>query len=545
MSKHVRILVAVLALVLAHTTIGVCQWGDGKDAYETGVAALSRGYLDMALRCFQMVMEYSPDSSYAPAACTTAIVVYLGQAKACDLVAEALRRGSGNAPGEQGQQFLDAAGALVAEKQELVAGLATSYDLLRRRFADTAVTLRLGFPDIARNIEPVREDLADLENGKWIPLLLLGGLEDQVRMLSVYADLLVITGVDLVDHPLEEWLGLGSQVERLVVKEAFYYQVGSLFAREGQREQAIDALQLVIQATEYESHSTLRAAAAALLADMGASDASPSQEDELVALPPASPPAQPGDVTSVLFDQTRLITRPTGESDCEISGTDWFGCSDLQALLRSNGCATASLETELIILPDLVGYDVFAILATDHNRPYSMVEIWAILLYVEQGGGLLLCESTWQGSQTREFTVGAIAGFFGVDFAGNGMIREAATGEEGPGVVEIPDLVSHPVTDGVTRFTVVEAGFLSETGPAQILARSSVESWFDDSTVTPLGLQEAGEPAGPLPVLAVLEYGEGRIAFLGDGMLFTNYWLSETGNRTLALNLFKWLSGGS
>ena len=544
MSKHVWILLAVLALVLAHTTIGVCQWGDGKDAYETGVAALSRGYLDMALRCFQMVMEYSPDSSYAPAACTTAIVVYLGQAKACDLVAEALRRGSGNAPGEQGQQFLDAAGALVAEKQELVAGLATSYDLLRRRFADMAVTLRLGFPDIARNIEPVREDLADLENGKWIPLLLLGGLEDQVRMLSVYADLLVITGVDLVDHPLEEWLGLGSQVERLVVKEAFYYQVGSLFAREGQREQAIDALQRVLQATEYEPYSKLRTDAAALLADMGAGEAAPSQDEGLPAPRPVSPTAQPGEVISFLFDQTRPIIRPTGESNCEISGTDWFGCSDLQALLRSNGCDTASLETELIILPDLVGYDVVAILATDHNEPYSLVEIWAILLYVEQGGGLLLCESTWQGPQTREFTVGAIAGFFGVDFAGNGMIREAVE-DQGPGVVEVSDLVSHPVTGGVTRFTAVETGFLSETGPAQILARSSIESWFDDSTIAPLGLHEADEPAGPLPVLAVLEYGEGRIAFLGDGMLFTNYWLSETGNRTLALNLFKWLSGGS
>lgn len=528
---------AVCAFILSPASAQVLT---DKELYDTGVLALSKGFVDVALRSFEMVVQRYPASTYAAAACATQIGVLLGHVQANLLLRDVLKTGASKAPHERQADFAGAIAALNEEQASLASRLAASYRAFTAAYDDELVTLRIVFLDISRNLDAVRDDLEKLERGFWIPWLLLTGLIDQVQLMQTFADLLSITGETFSSRSLAEWLG-SDPVERLLSKRHFYFHLGEIFAAVGDRELAIDALQRVVRLTQFEPASDLRAEAIARLGAMGekplAGDSAGRTGSQTTG--PRSP--LPGRI-SILFDETRLVARPTGEKNCSISELAWYGCSDLAALLRGGGYDVASLRSSPIIYQDLAAHNVLAILTTDHNYPYSFIEVLAIALFVEQGGGLLVCESTWQGRAKRDYTVGALARFFGADFIGNGMIRDVAE-QSGEGVVAISDLISHPVTEGVSGFLLVEAAVIDVPGPATVVAYSSATSWFDDATLPGRGVKEAREPAGPLPVLATMEFGKGRIVFLADGMMFTNGWLSKADARRLALNIFTWLSG--
>ena len=53
--------------------------------------------------------------------------------------------------------------------------------------------------------------------------------------------------------------------------------------------------------------------------------------------------------------------------------------------------------------------------------------------------------------------------------------------------------------------------------------------------------KDADEITGLFPVLSVMDYGEGRIVFIGDKGLFMNCWLDKLDNEELGLNIVKWL----
>jgi len=61
----------------------------------------------------------------------------------------------------------------------------------------------------------------------------------------------------------------------------------------------------------------------------------------------------------------------------------------------------------------------------------------------------------------------------------------------------------------------------------------------DDDTVSTKGYYNAGDYP---PVLAVSEFGEGRVVCIGDGSLFRNRFINEFYNKQLVLNIVDWLS---
>lgn len=532
-------LILFLVVVLCACLAGA-QTPRDQEIYETGVLALADGrHIEWALNFFDMLLENHPDSRYAPAACVTKIGIYLGHIRANRMLIDTLRKGFEQAPAETRSRYTSTINYLEEQKAHYLAELEESYEIYNLKYAEAVVSLQLGFRDITGDLAAVREALDKLGSGGWIPIII--SPFQHVRLFYTYSDLLEITGVDFSDRTLESWLQ-GERIERLLVKEAFYFQLGSLFAKEERPGLAVDALQRVVRLTQYQPYSELREKAISLLEALG--EIPDTGEGKAPQEPPGASPQEPsptGERPSILFDETRLVTRPTGEKNNQISSLTWYGCSDLGAHLRANGFDTAILEGRPIMLEELIQYDVFAILTTDHNYPYSFIEVLAIAAYVEQGGSLLVCESTWRGNQQRNHTVGVLAYLFGVGFIGNGHIYDPVYTQQ-ENAVEIHDIIPHPITEHVSKISLVEAAYLNPTGPATVLARSSAASWFDDSRMQKTGEREEGEPSGPLPVLAVLEFGKGRVVFLVDGMLFTNAWLNELDNRKLALNIFEWLS---
>ncbi|TFH48099.1 MAG: hypothetical protein E4G89_06825 [Methanothrix sp.] len=505
--------------------------------YETGVLALADGrHIDWALNFFDMLLENHPDSRYAPAACVTKLGIYLGHMRANRVLIDTLMTGSELAPTETRSSYTSAISSLEEQNAHYLNDLEESYELYDSKYSEVVVSLQLGFRDISGDIAAVREDLGKLGGGSWIPLII--SPFQHVRLLYTYSSLLEITGVDFSDRSLESWLQ-GEDVERVLVKEAFFFQLGSLFSAEGRQELAVDALQQVVHFTQYQLYSEFRAEAIALLEDMGVipdTNGDGSPKDSPGSSPREASPT--GERPSILFDETRLVIRPTGEKNSRISDLSWYGCSDLAALLRTNGFDVGSLDSGLITFSELARYDTFAILTTDHNYPYSFIEVLAIAAYVEAGGGLLICESTWSGGQQRDYTAGYLASDFGVGFIGNGLIVDL---RQTPGVVQIDHTVPHDMTEGVTSFSLVEAAYLDVIGRSTALAYSPADSWFDISIMPKKGEKEDGEPGGSLPVLAALDAGEGRVVFLADGMLLANGWLDDMDNTQLALNIFAWL----
>jgi|GEM_PF-1303814 hypothetical protein len=509
-----------------------------QEIYETSVLALADGrHIEWALNFFDMLLESHPDSRYAPAACVTKIGIYLGHIRANRMLIDTLMAGSELAPAEKRSSYTSAIDSLTEQKIHYLAELENDYAVYNLKYAESTVSLQLGFRDITGDLEAVREALDKLGRGGWVPLII--SPFQHVQLFYTYSDLLEITGVDFSDRTLESWLQ-GGAIERLLVKEAFFYQLGFLFAKEERPGLAVDALQRVVRLTQYQPYSELRGKAIALLEDMGVTPDT-SEDSAPQESPGASPQesAPTGERPSILFDETRLVTRPTGEKNNQISSLTWYGCSDLAALLRTNGFEIDSLNSGLITFGELAQYDIFAILTTDHNYPYSLIEMLAIVAYVEQGGSLLICESTWSGNQQRDYTVGYLASFFGIGFIGNGRIFDLRHTQ---GTVQIDHTIPHPITEGISSFSLVEAAYLDTTDQATILAYSPTDSWFDSSSMPEAGVKEDGEPSGPLPVLAALDVGKGKVVFLADGMLFTNGWLNDLNNNQLALNIFDWLT---
>ena len=254
----------------------------------------------------------------------------------------------------------------------------------------------------------------------------------------------------------------------------------------------------------------------------------------------------------ILFDETRLLKR-TADSYKEGSGyefaigeTAWYGASTFAQILRDQGYEVRALKDRPITPTALTGVDVLVILEpyNDVTPPYSSFEIQAISEFVKNGGGLFLAERSWRGSEGSSGGVDVIARAFGVSFKGNGEIDDP-TDHFGDKLhtIKISRLEKHPITEGVGSYYFDRASYLDVLGNAEVVAFSDVDSWFDQFSSDNWGdhKRQPGEKTGPFPVLAVMNYGDGRIVFAGNGIIMMNGWIDDLDDKKLALNIIDWL----
>ena len=263
----------------------------------------------------------------------------------------------------------------------------------------------------------------------------------------------------------------------------------------------------------------------------------------------------------VLFDETRLHEHygPNDEGYYnQLSETAWYGGSDFADALKDEGYSVSTISYKPITYDKLKSYDIFVMLSNDDD--YSDSEVDAIEEFVKTGGGLFLVRDAWgEKLASTDHATNKVAQRFGVSFAKNGNIYDATDQyRPGPacgGRIIISDIESHAVTNGISSFCIVDGTYIKDTGASKVLAYSDSDAWFDDAWYGPFGLdgnceEDNDEISGPFPVLSVMDYGLGKIVFIGDGELFTNVWFLKAStnawfldDKQLGLNIVDWLAG--
>jgi len=179
--------------------------------------------------------------------------------------------------------------------------------------------------------------------------------------------------------------------------------------------------------------------------------------------------------------------------------------------VRSEEAVDYNLTPEILATCDLV-------VIAGRARRYSQIEARQLTSWVKAGGRVLVLAGF--GGPAESPQLGKLTVAFGIRPS-----ADRSTGE--PEVIR--DWVVHPVTRDVRAATAARGAFLEVQAPAQVLARLEGR-----------------------PVVAVAEYGRGRVAVLYSYQLWANGPADKAAtyaeidledNRKLAYQLFDWLAG--
>lgn len=197
--------------------------------------------------------------------------------------------------------------------------------------------------------------------------------------------------------------------------------------------------------------------------------------------------------------------------------------SQLGKLLRENGFDVEPY-TEYMILPRKLKEASAIVFGCPNSSKLRPPEIDTLKRFVKEGGGLMLL-SLSGGDRGLMNNMSMVSKEFGIVFE-NTAVKDARNNAGMPTMPIIRDIVPHPVTQNVAEIVMSAACTLRVSSPAMALALTSA----------------VADPASQ-PVLAVAEYGEGRVICIGTYEVFRSGGLKNKGNRTLALNAFRWLCG--
>lgn len=248
------------------------------------------------------------------------------------------------------------------------------------------------------------------------------------------------------------------------------------------------------------------------------------------------------DNPKVLFDDSKTYMDLYG-----LYSLGYFGMSSFANLLEANGFSVSKLPDRPITPEKLKGYDVLIIMSPGSN--YTDEEINSIKDFVNNGGGLYLVGNSWgveDGDQN--FAFNKISRSFGVDFASHVIVTDNKNFLVYPQFVKTTDIRSSPITNNVSEFYYLVGTYIKNPGNSTVLAYTSSDSWADNTILSNEGFsttneeKESNEQKGPLPIISVMEYGKGKIVFMGSSGTFVNAWIYRSNGWKLSLNSVNWLS---
>jgi hypothetical protein len=247
------------------------------------------------------------------------------------------------------------------------------------------------------------------------------------------------------------------------------------------------------------------------------------------------------DSPQVLFDESG----PYGKF-YTIYNVETYGASSFAAMLEENGFNVSRLTDKPITADKLKGYNTLILMAPGRN--YTDEEVNSIKEFVGNGGGLFILGSNWgfdDGDET--FSYNKIARSFGVSFANNEILTDNQSFLIYPNFVKVTNITSNPITTNVPEYYHLMGTYIKDPGNSTILAYSSTSSWGDQGFITEghtqsNNVRDANETSGPLPVLSSMEYGKGKIVFMGSAGTFVNSFIYRSNGWKLELNAVNWLS---
>ena len=181
--------------------------------------------------------------------------------------------------------------------------------------------------------------------------------------------------------------------------------------------------------------------------------------------------------------------------------------------------------TEFMILAKNIKAAEVLVFGCPNSSKLRPAEIEVLTRYVKAGGGLFLL-SLSGGDRGLMNNLSKLSKTFGIEFD-NTAVKDERSNAGLPTMPFISNLMAHSCTEDVQDILYPSGCSLKVSGSAVTVASSS----------------DMADPANQ-PVIAVAEYGKGRVICAGSYEIFRKGGgLKHAGNKTFAINSLKWLSG--
>jgi hypothetical protein len=223
------------------------------------------------------------------------------------------------------------------------------------------------------------------------------------------------------------------------------------------------------------------------------------------------------------------------KEDFSTYNTDWNGASQIKNVAATEGYSTANIFS----MSDLSSHHKGTLVMLNPNASVGFTEadIRDIQSFVQNGGSLVLANDFGNAN--------AVLNGLGLSdtarFNGALLSDNVSKGVDQAHPL-ITDITSSSLTTGVKTLYFNYGTALNVSGSSvTVLARSDPTSYL--RTATGDNAPIAGS-TGAKPVLASVNYGQGRIILLSDPSVFINGMVSQADNQRLFTNLVANLTGG-
>jgi len=198
--------------------------------------------------------------------------------------------------------------------------------------------------------------------------------------------------------------------------------------------------------------------------------------------------------------------------------------STLGNLLTDNDLDVESYTEFMILAKNIKDAEVL-VFGCPNSSKLRPTEIDVLTRYVEDGGGLFLL-SLSGGDRGLMNNLSKLSKTFGIEFD-NTAVKDERSNAGLPTMPFVSNLIAHPCTEDVQDILYPSGCSLKVSGSAVAVASTS----------------EIADPANQ-PVIAVAEYGKGRVICSGSYEIFRKGGgLKHAGNKIFAINALRWLSG--
>jgi hypothetical protein len=225
----------------------------------------------------------------------------------------------------------------------------------------------------------------------------------------------------------------------------------------------------------------------------------------------------------------------SNKEDFSTYNTEWNGASQIKNVAATEGYSTANIFS----MSDLSSHHKGTLVMLNSNASvgFTQADIRDIQSFVQNGGSLVLANDFGNAN--------AVLSGLGLSdtahFNGALLSDNVSKGVDQAHPL-ITDVTSSSLTTGVKTLYFNYGTALNVSGSSvTVLARSDPTSYL--RTATGDNAPIAGS-TGAKPVLASLNYGQGRIILLSDPSVFINGMVSQADNQQLFTNLITTLTGG-
>ena len=192
------------------------------------------------------------------------------------------------------------------------------------------------------------------------------------------------------------------------------------------------------------------------------------------------------------------------------------------------------VKDEMLTEDLLEEYDV--VILHEPHKELENSEIEALTVFVQKGGGLILCGDRDIGwNEDSRSAYNQLGSTFGITFAVNSV--DDPTDKRGCYCTPIiHNLAEHPITEGVSQIVLYYPCSLLISENAVAIARG------DEDT---RGIGQDRISGEDIVVAAVSEYGKGRVVALGSHTVFHDSFINQPDNQSFSVNCFHWVSAGA